>query len=314
MNKIVEFFENAHKKKRLSHLYLLSGEAKKENLDLMFQVAYIILKDFDSRDNLKELIKEDNHGQIYHIKPDGNVIKKDQIIGLQNEFTKTSLLKGPRIYIIEDVDLISTSAANSLLKFMEEPESNEVYGFLMTANLSNVLKTIISRSQVIRINANNDVDIYEELIKKEIDSYVAKNISHLTKSLEEANELSEEFNIISSIEFVKSYITNWYKDGYIPSIELNKINGNIMYDRKYYQVFLEMLLINFFDLWHFILKEDIIFNELEDEYKKIAKVKKSEDILKIIKYIQDEITKQIYYINISLSLEVLFTNIQKVGD
>ncbi|VEU80158.1 hypothetical protein [Haploplasma axanthum] len=312
MNKIVEFFENAHKKKRLSHLYLLSGEARKENLDLMYEIAYIVLKDFDLRDNLKELIKEDNHSQIYHIKPDGNVIKKDQIIGLQNEFTKTSLLKGPRIYIIEDVDLISTSAANSLLKFMEEPESNEVYGFLMTANLSNVLKTIISRSQVIRINASN-VDIYDELIRKEIDTYVAKNISELTKSLEEANEYSEEFNIISSIEFIKSYMANWYKDGYIPSIELNKINGNIMYDRKYYKVFLEILLINFFDLWHFILKEDIIFNELEDEYQKQAKIKKSEDILKIIKYIQDEITKQVYYINISLSLEVLFTNIQKVG-
>ena len=112
----LKIFENAKKNNRLTHLYLLTGKVGVNKMDLVYDVCHLILKDYDKRENLIELIKNNNHTQIHYIKPDGNVIKKDQILNLQQTFSKTSLVDAPRIYIIEDVDLISTSAANSLLK------------------------------------------------------------------------------------------------------------------------------------------------------------------------------------------------------
>ena len=46
---------------------------------------------------------------LYEIFPDGNMIKKQQIIDLQEEFSKTSLKEGPRIYIINDADKMNES-------------------------------------------------------------------------------------------------------------------------------------------------------------------------------------------------------------
>ena len=49
------------------------------------------------------------------------LISKEQIVELQEEFSKTSLVEGNRIYIVDGIDKASVSAQNSLLKFIEEP-------------------------------------------------------------------------------------------------------------------------------------------------------------------------------------------------
>ena len=38
------------------------------------------------------------------IEPDGLTLKKEQIIQLQTEFSKTALVKGPRVYILNHVE------------------------------------------------------------------------------------------------------------------------------------------------------------------------------------------------------------------
>ena len=51
------------------------------------------------------------------IRPEGNSIKKEQIQTLQWSIRKMAAENSAKVYIIEDADKMSVSAANSLLKF-----------------------------------------------------------------------------------------------------------------------------------------------------------------------------------------------------
>ena len=98
------------------------------------------------------------------IEPDTNMIKKEQIIELKN-FSLKSSNDNNRVYIIKKADLMNPSAANSLLKFIEEPESG-IYGILITTNKKQILPTIISRCVVINLNNKIKENLDIEEIKK----------------------------------------------------------------------------------------------------------------------------------------------------
>ena len=51
------------------------------------------------------------------------------------------------MFIIRDADKMHVNLANSLLKFIEEPQS-QIYIFLLTADDSRMLPTIKSRAQL----------------------------------------------------------------------------------------------------------------------------------------------------------------------
>lgn len=301
----IKIFENAKKNNRMSHLYLLTGKVGVNKMDLVYDVCHLILKDYDKRENLIELIKNNNHTQIHYIKPDGNVIKKDQILNLQQTFSKTSLVDAPRIYIIEDVDLISTSAANSLLKFMEEPENARIYGLLTTSNQSSVLPTITSRAQIIRVLAKAENVVYNTLIEnKELDSYLVKSISLITSDLTEGEQLVNDENLKLVIEFILNYFSN-YKTFSI--IDLNYIN-NIIVDRKLYHILIELLLINYEQLLKHSLGEEVFIDEIINDDTKKLELKY---LLKNIDLLKAELIKQSSYININLSLDNLMLKLKK---
>ena len=301
---LIKLFENAINKNRLSHLYLLTTKQGVNIKDKIDEISYLVLKDHDLRSNLKDLIKDNNHSQIMYIKPETNVIKKEQILNLQKEFSKTSLINAPRIYIIESVDLISIEAANSLLKFMEEPENSSVLGILTSTNVSKVMPTIISRAQVIRVLDENKDDIYNALLEDEVSSYIAKSISYLTNDLTEAKELVHDLNLIQVIEFIFNY---FYEYNNRSLLDLNPLT-NIIADRKLYQRFIELMIINYNELLKYKLDTNIFLVDIiNDNNSKL----KNKHILRNIELLKNELIKQNSYININLSLDVLMINLMK---
>ena len=74
--------------------------------------------------------------------------QKEQILGLQNEFSTKAIESKYKVCIILNCEQLNKYAANSLLKFLEEPEEN-IITILLTNNIGQVLKTIVSRCQVI---------------------------------------------------------------------------------------------------------------------------------------------------------------------
>lgn len=148
------------------------------------------------------------------IEPEGNFIKKDQVLELKNLFSKASQYTNESIYIIKNCEKMNKESANTMLKFLEEPEGN-VIGFFITNHQDNVMLTIQSRCQHIDVLFENDEyeefnitkDKYEELIsiikdylncleveKKELILYNRKYLSDL-----ERDDIKSIFQILLKI-------------------------------------------------------------------------------------------------------------------
>jgi DNA polymerase-3 subunit delta' len=89
-----------------------------------------------------------NHPDLHVIRPDGAMIKIDQIRQLRQILSFPPLEAAFRVVIIEDVHTMRREAANSLLKTLEEPPPDNL--LILTADqASEVLPTIVSRCQII---------------------------------------------------------------------------------------------------------------------------------------------------------------------
>ena len=102
------------------------------------------------------------------IEPDGNNIKKGQLLDLQKEFSNKSLSNTKRVYLIKNAEKLNPASANTILKFLEEPEDN-IIAILLTDSRYHVLETILSRCQVLSLkNDSFDIELtdnFMELLK-----------------------------------------------------------------------------------------------------------------------------------------------------
>lgn len=74
-----------------------------------------------------------------------------------------------KVYIVDEVHMLSASAFNAFLKTLEEPPSYAIF-ILATTEKHKILPTILSRCQIFdfrRINSNDTVEHLEEIVKKE---------------------------------------------------------------------------------------------------------------------------------------------------
>lgn len=144
---------------KLSHAYLVESRDcpnKKQIIDRFVEMLYSA--------NSSEIISMQtikNDGNYLEISSDSSsMIKKDQILDIQEKFMTKSLNQKCRIYVIYDADKLNKQAANSLLKFLEEPEEN-IIGILVADNRYKVLETIRSRCQILSlINTNYSIPDY----------------------------------------------------------------------------------------------------------------------------------------------------------
>ncbi|MEG1494830.1 MAG: hypothetical protein RSA48_01595 [Bacilli bacterium] len=182
--------------KKISHAYFIETNGFKESNQLAISFAKFLLckHNFTNSDKcglceLCRLIDYNNCLDFKIIEPDGNWIKKEQLTQLQSEFNTKSLINGYRVYIIKEADKLTGAAANSLLKFLEEPEEN-IIAILLSDNRYNVIDTIISRCQVYQLenkegNLLPQNDLYVDITYKFL-SYVELNG---VKAIAHENEL-----------------------------------------------------------------------------------------------------------------------------
>lgn len=132
----------------LGHAYLVKvNDNSKSIIDDVVVSIFAYYNSFLSKEDIKKQINMNEYNDLMVIKPDGKFIKKEQIMVLQDEFSTRSLYDGVRIYIIDGAEALNKAAANSLLKFLEEPDGN-IIGILLTKSVNKIFKTIISRCQV----------------------------------------------------------------------------------------------------------------------------------------------------------------------
>lgn len=120
--------------------------------------------------------------------------------------------------VINDIDKITTEAANAFLKNLEEPNRNLIY-ILTASNLNNVLPTIISRCEIIKspITKSNPLRGHQSPIT----SVNYKNALNL-KDRDEAIKFVE--NLLFS-DYEKREFKNM--ENYLNTIQNLKANGNV---------------------------------------------------------------------------------------
>lgn len=195
-----EYAYNLVKNKKISHAYFIESGNFKDSKELVISFAkYILFNNINFKGNKDDiekislLIDSNNYSDLYIIDPEESVIKKNQIADLKDEFKKKSATENLRIYIINEADKLNKHAANSLLKFLEEPEEN-IIGIFVSNSRYNVLKTIISRCQIFKLK---DID----------NNYNSSNIKDMLDFI-----LNIEKNGLDTICYMKKLWHNRYLD------------------------------------------------------------------------------------------------------
>ncbi|MBR0439940.1 MAG: hypothetical protein IJK27_04240 [Bacilli bacterium] len=166
---IYRTFVRSLQNKHLSHAYLISGNPGTPLLEVAKYLAKSILCDSPDPlacNNCITCLRIDDNNYPDFIVLDGSKknIKKEEVGNIETQFEKTAFeAKGKMIYILHLVENMSVEAINSILKFLEEPGS-EIYAFLTTNNENNVLPTIISRCQLLRLKLVDRKEVINEAI------------------------------------------------------------------------------------------------------------------------------------------------------
>ena len=142
---------NCYHENKLSHAFLLeTNDIEQCYKDVLELVKMINCSGKYSEEceecNLCHLIDLGNIPSLITIDPFGNNIKKEQILDMMERFKSKPIYSKYNTYIIRQCDYFNQHSANTLLKFLEEPE-DDIIGFFITNNKMNVISTIRSRCQ-----------------------------------------------------------------------------------------------------------------------------------------------------------------------
>ena len=87
--------------------------------------------------------------ELFVIRPEGDVIKIDQIREAQDSMRFAPMAGGHRVIILDQADTMTEEAANAFLKTLEEPPNSNLL-ILNAVEPANLLPTIVSRCQKVR--------------------------------------------------------------------------------------------------------------------------------------------------------------------
>lgn len=308
--KVLKILENAVLNDRISHAYIFSGAKGTYKREMAYHLALMLYlgtnPDYNSQ--IAHQILNNSHLNVFYIEPVLDTVKKEQILALQEEFSKTKALEGPRIYIIDKADSMSVQAMNSLLKFIEEPTSEDTYGILLTENIEAILPTIKSRSIILDFMRVKEGDLKEELIKSGIDIACSNYLAYLVNNLDLANKLLEDERFNDVKDTFEKYINQLFNKQKIKLFY--KANQDIFYIKENVVMFLDLLEGFYRDLLEYKVAGKVLhFNNLENEVKEISERYSEDFIIEAISKILDVANKVKYYVNISLNLNKLFIDL-----
>lgn len=149
------------------------------------------------------LVAANDFTDLHLVQPDGQTIKTQQIRDLLLTFSQSGFETNCQVVIIDGAEKMHVNAANSLLKSIEEPES-DIYIFLLTASENMVLETIKSRTQVITLPTQSHL-IQAHLEQAGSLKTDAMMISEIVTDLAEANRLAKDHAFLDSLKQLEKF-------------------------------------------------------------------------------------------------------------
>ncbi len=213
----VKILKNAIKNDRIAHAYLFAGirGTGKTSIAKIFARTINCLDPKDDCPCNKCVVCTQNNTDIVEIDAASNN-GVDEIRDLRDKIALVPSISKYKVYIIDEVHMLSTSAFNALLKTLEEPPAHAIF-ILATTEVYKIPATILSRCQRLDFRAITIENIIERL------TYICKQekIKIEDDALTEIARLANGGmrDAISLLEQVWAYSENITID------DVHKING-----------------------------------------------------------------------------------------
>ena len=232
---VKKYLTNCIENKNFSHSYIFSG--------IKGVGKYTFAKDF-----AKCILEDSMMQDYYELGPDGKSIKVAQIRELQNVINIKPIFSKKSVYIIDDADLMTIEAQNSLLKTLEEPPEYAVI-ILIVHNERSILSTVKSRCVNIKFNKLSDKDIKKYFLKNDL-NFEDKNINVfkvLDGSLNNIDLIKDDYDeLLNLMVFVtnlkENRVINFFQDGSVfydnhdKIIRLLEYLNILLFENSYFQL------------------------------------------------------------------------------
>lgn len=232
---VKKYLTNCIENKNFSHSYIFSG--------IKGVGKYTFAKDF-----AKCILEDSMMQDYYELGPDGKSIKVSQIRELQNVINIKPTFSKKSVYIIDDADLMTIEAQNSLLKTLEEPPEYAVI-ILIVHNERSILSTVKSRCVNIKFNKLSDKDIKKYFLKNDL-NFEDKNINVfkvLDGSLNNIDLIKDDYDeLLNLTVFVtnlkENRVINFFQDASVfydnhdKIIRLLEYLNILLFENSYFQL------------------------------------------------------------------------------
>lgn len=290
---ISSLFTNLIETNRLQHAYIFEGVAGTGKYEMAQWIAQSLYcqKNTNNQSPCLECnqclrIQQGDHPDVTTLAPDGLSIKVDQVRAIKEEFSKSGMETRRKILIVKDMDKMTMNAANSLLKFIEEPEG-EITIMLLTTEVQQLLPTIVSRAQIIHFPVRDISIRINDILEKGIPREAATILAYLTQDTDRAVEIyeSEEFNNIVEIVWKWFLLLHKNKDQALIYIQTDIMSFGS--NREHASLILDLLILLYRDLTAICFEQEriIAFSKHEATLNEMASMKlqvRLPDILTLI--------------------------------
>ena len=227
-DKVVKVIEHAIETNRISHAYLFSGPRGTGKTTTAKIIARMVnctnlvdgkpcgvcecCKNIFNNNDVVEIDAASNNGV-------------DEIRELRDKVNLVPTLAKYKVYIIDEVHMLTVQAFNALLKTLEEPPSHVIF-ILATTEPHKIPLTIASRCQKFQFSKVSDDQIVNRL-RQIVDN---ENVQITDDALYEIARLSDG-GMRDAINFLDQLIS--YKDSEITIDDVYQVNGSVSYDDIY---------------------------------------------------------------------------------
>lgn len=219
-------FKQVLQEDRLNHAYLFSGDYA--NLEM----AIFLAKSCFCQEKTNglpcqhcrtcQLIENNEFSDMTLLEPSGQVIKTETVKEMMKNFSRTGYESEKQVFIIKDCEKMHVNAANSLLKYIEEPQSAS-YIFLLTNDDNLVLPTIKSRTQIFHF-PKDEAFLSLEAQKKGLLKSQADLLAKLAKNPEDLERLASENKVLDLMTLCQKFVSVLIKDKANAYLEVNRLN------------------------------------------------------------------------------------------
>lgn len=213
---------------QLNHAYLFSG-----NFGSLEMALFLSKSLFCSEKNgifpcekcrNCKLIEQEEFPDVTMIKPQNQVIKTERIRELVSQFSQSGIENQCQIFIIEQAEKMHVNAANSLLKVIEEPQS-EIYIFFLTNDEEQMLPTIRSRTQIFQFKKQVST-LISQLEEVGLVKNKAKLLAQFSQSQTEADKLVHQagfWALVDESERLFAWLLAHKKESYLQVAKLTSL-------------------------------------------------------------------------------------------